>query len=158
VGNRLISVDGVAYQWDAKGNLLSDGAWTYSYDHANRLTAVSGQPSAFSFAYNGLGDRLQQTVGGVTTDYTLGVVRGLTQVLADGQQTFSYGLGRIAQHGPAGAQYYLGDALVSVRQLTDQARQLTLAQAYEPFGDPRLAAGLVWHKPWSSKMVLSSLV
>ena len=28
-----------------------------------------------------------------------------------------------------------------MRQLTDGTRQLTLAQAYEPFGDPRLAAG-----------------
>ena len=62
-------------------------------------------------------------------------------MLADGQATFSYGLGRIAQHGPASAHYFLGDALASVRQLTDQARQLTLAQAYEPFGDPLLAAG-----------------
>ena len=141
MGNRLTSVDGVAYQWDAKGNLLSDGESTFIYDHANRLSAVSGQPSAFSFAYNGLGDRLQQTVDGITTDYTLDLVAGLTQVLADGQATFSYGLGRIAQHGPAGAQYFLGDALASVRQLTDQARQLALAQAYEPFGDPLLAAG-----------------
>ena len=104
-------------------------------------TPTGCQPSAVSFAYNGLGDRLQQTVDGITTDYTLDIQAGLTQVLADGQTTFSYGLGRIAQHGPAGPQYFLGDALASVRQLTDQARQLTLAQAYEPFGDPLLAAG-----------------
>ena len=106
------------------------------------MTTPTGcQPSAFSFAYNGLGDRLQQTVDGITTDYTLDLVAGLTQVLADSENTFSYGLGRIAQHGAAGAQYFLGDALASVRQLTDQTRQLTLAQAYEPFGDPLLAAG-----------------
>ena len=140
--NRLISVDGLPYQWDAKGNLLSDGAWTYSYDHANRLrSAVSGQPSAVSIAYNGLGDRLQQTVNGVTENYTLDLVGGLTQVLADGRATFSYGLGRIGQDGPGGRQYFLGDALASVRQLVNQGRLLTLAQAYEPFGDPRLAAG-----------------
>ncbi|HID62601.1 MAG TPA: hypothetical protein EYP49_07690 [Anaerolineae bacterium] len=34
--NRLTSVNGVVYTWDANGNLLSDGV--RSYDHANRLT------------------------------------------------------------------------------------------------------------------------
>jgi YD repeat-containing protein len=41
--NRLTSVDGVDYTWDANGNLLNDGENAYAYDSANRLTAVSGQ-------------------------------------------------------------------------------------------------------------------
>ncbi len=39
--NRLTSVNGVTYTWDANGNLLSDGIKTYTYDSANRLKAVS---------------------------------------------------------------------------------------------------------------------
>ena len=46
--HRIEDVDGVAYSWDANGNLLSDGDRTFTYDHADRLTAVSNQPSAFS--------------------------------------------------------------------------------------------------------------
>ncbi len=38
--NRLTSVNGVAYTWDANGNLLSDGVRSYVYDHANRLVRV----------------------------------------------------------------------------------------------------------------------
>ncbi len=77
-------------------NLLNDGVNEYSYDAANRLTAVSDQQSAFSYGYNGLGDRLQQTVNGETTNYTLDLNAGLTQVLDDGTDTYLYGVDRIA--------------------------------------------------------------
>jgi hypothetical protein len=50
---------------------------------------------------------------------SLDLAASLRQVLADGQSTFSYGLGRIAQRGPAGAQYFLGDALASLRPGSD---------------------------------------
>jgi YD repeat-containing protein len=62
-------VDGVPYTWDDNGNLLSNGVRAYNYDHANRLISVSGAGSTVSYAYNGLGDRLQETVGGETTHF-----------------------------------------------------------------------------------------
>ncbi len=60
----------------ASGNLLSDGMNTYTYDSANRLTTVHGPSSTVRFAYNGLGDRLAQTVNGQTTPYTLDLAAG----------------------------------------------------------------------------------
>jgi len=98
-------VDGVTYTWDANGNLLSDGSRTYTYDHANRLLSVLQGGNSYSFAYNGLGDRLRQTVNGGATEYTLdpstslraGLEAGLTQVLSDGSSAFLYGAARIAQ-------------------------------------------------------------
>jgi len=72
---------------DANGNLLSDGASSYSYNTTNRLVGVSQGGDSYTFAYNGLGDRLQQVVNGVTTSYTLDLNTGLTQVLADGSNT-----------------------------------------------------------------------
>jgi RHS repeat-associated protein len=132
--NRLVSAGGVTYDWDLNGNLLSDGSNTYSYDHANRLTGVSGAQSSATFAYNGLGDRLQQTVGGVTTQYTLDINNSLSQVLADGANRYLYGMGRIAQQTPGGLQYFLPDALGSARQLSDAAGALALAQSFDPYG------------------------
>ena len=57
--NRLASVNGVTYTFDANGNLLNDGVNAYSYDSANRLRSVSNQSTVSSYQYNGLGDRLQ---------------------------------------------------------------------------------------------------
>ena len=113
--NRLSSVLGpsstVQYTYDNNGNLLNDGVNTYVYDSANRLTAISGQQSA-SYTYNGLGDRLSQTVDSQTTNYTLDLNAGLTQVLDDGTNTYTYGLGRISQISNS-TEYFLSDALGS---------------------------------------------
>ncbi len=139
--NRLTNAGGTGYTWDANGNLLWDGVYSYTYSSANRLVAVSGQQSAFSFEYNGEGDRVAQTVNSMTTNYTLDLASGLTQVLADGEQTYLYGNGRIAQYRAGGADYFLGDALGSVRQLVDADGEVTLAKNYEPYGELMDSAG-----------------
>jgi RHS repeat-associated protein len=128
-------VDGVPYTWDANGNLLSDGVYTYTYSHADRLISVSGQSSVVSFGYNGLGDRLQQTVDGVTTNYAIDVAGGLTQVLSDGTNSYLYGVGRIGEEQPGGWLFHHGDALGSVRQLTDETGEVKLARRYDPYGN-----------------------
>ncbi len=128
--NRLINVGSTTYTWDANGNLLDDGVNNYEYNSANRLTALSGQQGTASFAYNGLGDRLTQN--GV--NYTLDLNADLTQVLTDGTTTYLYGLDRLAERQDETNEYYLGDALESVRQLTNTYGEITLLRNYEPFG------------------------
>jgi RHS repeat-associated protein len=131
--NRLTSVDGVAYTWDNNGNLLDDGVNTYAYDHANRLESVYGLQGTDNYFYNGLGDRLYQTINTTPYWFTMDLNNGLTQVLSDSRSTYLYGVGRIAQEGTGGIQYFLGDGLGSVRQLVDEDA-LLLAKSYEPFG------------------------
>lgn len=58
---------------------------------------------------------------------------GLTQPLSDGTNTYIYGAGRIAQMNTS-TEYFLGDALGSVRQLTDDTGEITYARAYDPYG------------------------
>jgi RHS repeat-associated protein len=133
--NRLTSVNGVTYTWDANGNLLSDGVNTYAYDTANRLISFSEPAVSASFAYNGLNDRVQQIVNSQPTNYTLDLNVGLTQVLDDGTNTYLYGVDRIAQVQGANIDYFLGDALGSVRQLTNQTGTVSLARNYDPYGN-----------------------
>jgi RHS repeat-associated protein len=85
--------------------------------------------------YNGLGDRLQQTVDSVTTNFTLDLNNPLTQVLADGTNTYLYGLDRLSQSSLT-TEYFLTDALGSVRQLTDASGEVQSVASYEPFGVP----------------------
>ena len=130
-------MDGVTYVYDNNGNLLNDGTNTYSYDSANRLKTFNGTSS---YSYNGLGDRIRQTVNGQTTNYTLDLNAGLTQVLNDGTNAYVYGLGRIAQVNTT-TEYFMGDALGSVRQLTNPSGSITYAKAYDPYGVVTAAAG-----------------
>jgi hypothetical protein len=54
---------------------------------------------------------MQSTVDGVTTSYSLDLAGGLTQVLADGDSTYLYGLGRIGEEGAGGWQYHLQNTM-----------------------------------------------
>jgi RHS repeat-associated protein len=134
--SRLTSVNGTTYTWDNNGNLLSDGDQSYAYDHENRLKTVVDGAETYSYGYNGHDDRVRQTINGVTTSYLLDINAGLTQVLSDETNTYLYGMNRIAQYAGAQPQYYLGDALDSVRQVTDINDAVLLAQSFDPFGNP----------------------
>lgn len=95
----------------------------------------------YSFGYNGLGDRLQQTVNGTPTSYTLDLNAILTQVLDDGTNAYLYGIGRIGEEHLNGWAYQVADALGSVRQLTDVQASVNLAHTYEPFGELMSSSG-----------------
>ena len=109
-------------------------------DTLQSLTTVFQGGVGYAFAYNGLGDSLQQTVEGVTTNYTLDLNTGLTQVLSDGTNSYLYGLGRIGEYDTT-RSYHLTDALGSVRQITDSTAEIALTQNYEPYGDVMSTTG-----------------
>jgi RHS repeat-associated protein len=138
--NRLTSVDGVTYVYDNNGNLLNDGVTDYTYDSANRLTSFTNATTTVTYRYNGLNDRLQETVNGIITTFTMDLNTGLTQALSDGTNHYIYGFGRIAQVNTT-TEYFLGDALGSVRQLVDSGGTVTLAKSYAPYGETRSSAG-----------------
>jgi RHS repeat-associated protein len=139
--NRLTSVNGQAVQWDENGNMLADGQAVYTYNTANRLVGVTKGTSSIVYAYSGLGDRLKQIADGVTTDYTLDINTGLTQVLQDNTNKYVYGNTRISQIAETQTGYFLPDALGSMRQMTDPSADLTLARAYDPYGNVVSSSG-----------------
>ncbi|MFZ2098579.1 MAG: polymorphic toxin type 44 domain-containing protein [Anaerolineales bacterium] len=142
IANRLAYVNAQAYTWDNNGNLLNDGTGTYTYNHANRLASasISGEPYT-TFRYNGLGDRLEQTIDMHWSRYTLDLAGGLTQVLSNGTNQYLYGDGRIGEEKFTDWQYYLSDGLGSVRQLTDNTGAVTMAKGYEPYGEVLNSSG-----------------
>jgi hypothetical protein len=105
----------------------------YTYDYVNRLQTLTGPSVSASYTYNGLGDCLQETVNGSTTTFTMDLNTGLTQALSDGANTYIYGLDRIAQVNTT-TEYFLGDALGSVRQMTNTNGAITYTRAYDPYG------------------------
>jgi YD repeat-containing protein len=72
LADELLPVDGLAYTYDANGNLINDGQRTYAWDAENRLVevldATTGEVIA-SFTYDGLGRRLSQSTAQGTTYY-----------------------------------------------------------------------------------------
>jgi len=62
-------------------------------------------------------------------------------VLSDGANTYLYGNNRIAGYSGASPEYYLTDALGSVRQIADSSGAATLDRSYQPYGEMMASAG-----------------
>jgi RHS repeat-associated protein len=66
--NQLIQRGTTAFTYDNHGNLLTDGANTYSWDARNRLAAITGATEA-TLQYDASGRRSSKTVNGQSTQY-----------------------------------------------------------------------------------------
>jgi YD repeat-containing protein len=112
----------------------------------DRLTLVTSGTLTTTFEYDGLGNRMAQTVDGVETRYALDVAGGLPEVIVattGGVSTWYVQVqGQILAEYEAGAWgYVLPDQLGSVRQLVSSDSQVDLAQSFDPFGVPFETSG-----------------
>ncbi len=124
--------------YDANGNLTNDGTNTYTWDHASRMLTA---PNNTSYTYDGLGNRVSQTVGTTATNYLLDLQPGLTKVLAatTGANTDHYihaSRGIHAMESHAGDWSYTAqDGLGSVRSLIDATLGVDTTHTYDPYGN-----------------------
>ena len=69
--DKLTAVNGSTIRYDAIGNPLSDGTWTYTWQNDRQLQKMQKSGVTAEFVYNADGLRVQKTVNGVATKYTL---------------------------------------------------------------------------------------
>src|SRR6516225_520145 len=57
------------YSYDANGNLVQAGGWSYMWDYLNRMLASGYNNSTTTYAYDEFGSRVMQTSTTSTTYY-----------------------------------------------------------------------------------------
>jgi RHS repeat-associated protein len=131
--------------YDNNGNTLASGGTTYGYDFENHLAATS---NGVRIAYDGDGNRVAKTVGGVTTQYLVDdrSLTGYAQVLEElvggaVQRVYTYGMNRISQSQASGTSFYGYDGHGNVRLLTDATGAVTDTYDYDAFGNVISQAG-----------------
>jgi RHS repeat-associated protein len=127
--------------YDNNGNLLNAGSGSNIYDFENRLVQSGG----VNLVYDGNGNRVSETVAGVTTKYLVADqnLTGYAQVVDELQngvvsRAYSYGLSLISQRLMANGQglsFYGYDGHGSVRFLTDSTGAVTDTYNYDAFGN-----------------------
>jgi RHS repeat-associated protein len=157
VGNRqsrtstVAPVPAATYSYDANDRLLSDtydangnttvaGPNAYTYDFENHLTGENS--GAVTIVYDGDGNRVSKTAGGVTTKYLIDDrnLTGYAQVLEEISggtvpRVYTYGLNRISQSQASGTTFYGYDGHGNVRILTDATGVVTDRYDYDAFGN-----------------------
>jgi RHS repeat-associated protein len=144
--DRILSTE----SYDANGNTLVSGSRTFTYDFANRLKSMNN--GAVTLLYDGDGNRVAKTVGGVSTRYLVddlnptGYAQVVEEIGAGGaQRTYTYGVQRISQNQPMNGtwtpSFYGYDGLGSVRTLTNSAGAVTDTYDYDAWGNAVIVTG-----------------
>jgi RHS repeat-associated protein len=126
----------VGWQYDAAGNLLNDGANSYTYDALGRLT----RQNQTTYRYNGDGVLSSVTANTTTLAYTQDLAAPLSQVLMVGGEVVVYGRERLFTAHPQGLNWQVHDGLGSLRQILDGSGTTTNRADYDPWGQPQGSA------------------
>lgn len=134
--NQLTQFGGGQLTYDNNGNLLSDGAHTYTWDARNHLVAIDGGSTA-SFVYGPFGRRISKSVYGVTTGYLhdgSNVVQELSgttpsaNLLSGGQDEV------FTRTDSSGVADFLRDGIGNTAELTDSTGTALQSYTYSPYG------------------------
>ena len=59
----------ITYTWDARGNLIGDGTFTYAYNAAGKMVRAQSITATIAYTYTADGLRVGQAVAGAVTTY-----------------------------------------------------------------------------------------
>ena len=68
-GDLLTAYDGVTITYDGIGNPLTDGTWTYTWEHGRELATMSSGSTTWTYTYDANGMRTSRTNGTTTYNY-----------------------------------------------------------------------------------------
>ena len=141
--DKLTAVNGSTIRYDAIGNPLSDGTWTYTWQNGRQLQKMQKSGVTAEFVYNADGLRVQKTVNGVATKYTLHG-KNVVHMTSDADELhFFYD----AQNRPA-VVVYNGTAYAYVKSLQgdivailDENGNTVVSYGYDAWGSPLWCTG-----------------
>ena len=141
--DKLTAVNGNAIAYDAIGNPLHDGTWTYTWQNGRQLQKMQKAGVTAEFVYNADGLRVQKTVNGVATKYTLHGKNVVHMTSGADELHFFYD----AQNRPA-VVVYNGTAYAYVKSLQgdilailDENGNTVVSYGYDAWGAPLWCIG-----------------
>lgn len=136
--DKLTAVNGNAIAYDAIGNPLNDGTWTYTWQNGRQLQKMQKAGVTAEFVYNADGLRVQKTVNGVATKYTLHGKNIVHMTSGTDELHFFYD----AQNRPAVVVYngvpyaYVKSLQGDIVALLNGAGNVVVSYAYDAWGAP----------------------
>jgi len=140
--------------YDADGNILTYGGWTFAWDGENRLINASNSSTVIENAYDYMGRRFQKIVNGVTNTF---LYDGWAMIREESTTTtnhYVYGLdlsGSMQGAGTIGGiltadlngttAFYCYDANGNVTDLVDTNGSTVAHYEYDPFGNTTVKTG-----------------
>ena len=140
--DKLTAVNGSTIRYDAIGNPLNDGTWTYTWQNGRQLQKMQ-KSGVTAVVYNADGLRVQKAVNGVATKYTLHGKNVVHMTSGTDELHFFYD----AQNRPA-VVVYNGTAYAYVKSLQgdivailDENGNAVVSYGYDAWGAPLWCTG-----------------
>ena len=106
-GDLLTAYDGVAITYDEMGNPLSDGTWTYTWEHGRQLASMTNGSTTWTYTYDANGMRSKRTNGTDTYTYIYNGSKLMQMTAGSNVLTFTYdGSGNPSTVTLNGTTYY----------------------------------------------------
>ena len=141
--DKLTAVNGNDIAYDAIGNPLNDGTWTYTWQNGRQLQKMQKSGVTAEFVYNADGLRVQKTVNGVATKYTLHGKNVVHMTSGTDELHFFYD----AQNRPAVVVYngvpyaYVKSLQGDIVAILDENGNAVVSYGYDAWGAPLWCTG-----------------
>ena len=133
-----VTMDGKTrnFTYDANGNLLNDGKYTYSWTKGSLLEKVTGDGLEAVYTYDASGIRTSKKVNGTTTEYLTAGGSVLSEKKNGVWQHYLYdGSGQLMAIRYKGADYYyIRDGLMTITGLVDANGAAVVNYRYDSWG------------------------
>ena len=134
-----VTMDGKTrnFTYDANGNLLNDGKYTYSWTKGSLLEKVTGDGLEAVYTYDASGIRTSKKVNGITTEYLTAGGSVLSEKKNGIWQHYLYdGSGQLMAIRYKGADYYyVRNGLMTITGLVDANGASVVNYFYDSWGN-----------------------
>jgi RHS repeat-associated protein len=134
--DKLTSYDGKNISYDAIGNPLNDGIYSYTWEEGRQLKSISGNGKSISYKYNDAGIRTQKVVNGVATNYHLEGDKVTYESNGTDKIYYTYDSedDLISMNLNGTEYYYIRNAQGDIIGLFDKAGTQVVAYTYDTWG------------------------
>ena len=138
----LTSIDGQSLTADEIGNLLSDGTWTYTWQHGRQLAGMNKSGQTITYGYDSDGKRITKTVDGTTYNYHY-LGDQLVELTWDGNKLhFTYdSTGPLSVNCNGTEYFYVKNAQGDVTGLVNASGTRVVTYTYDAWGNPLATTG-----------------
>ena len=136
-GDLLTKYDDVAISYDDIGNPLSDGTWTYTWEHGRELTAMGNGSTTWTYTYDANGMRTSRSNG--TTTYKYVYNGGSLVQMTVGSNTLYFTSDTVTLNGIT--YYYVKNLQGDIVAILNSSGTAVVQYTYDAWGKPLSITG-----------------
>ena len=136
-GDLLTAYNGQSITYDAIGNPLNDGTWTYTWQHGRELASMSNGTATWAYTYDANGMRTSRSNGSTAYSYVYNGNQLTQMTVGSNTLYFTYDIsGSPMSVTYGGATYYYGLNLQGdVIAILDASGTAVVAYTYDAWGN-----------------------